>query len=70
MNKKDVSAHTKSEVRKMDQNKNPVLPTEEMQRYFATLPPFVQETIMQENVSFQGIEDLRSCAEQLLKKQQ
>lgn len=53
----------------MDQNTNPILTNEEMQRYFATLPPFVQETIMQENVSFQRIEDLRSCAEKLLKQQ-
>ena len=37
-----------------------------MERYFASLPSSLQETIMQAGVDFDDLEDLKSCAEQFL----
>lgn len=44
---------------------NPFQDNPEMAEYFATLPAFVQETIMQAGVKPSSIEDLRGCAENL-----
>ncbi len=40
----------------------------EMQRYFDTLPTFVQESIMQSSIEFSNKEEMRSFADQLLRK--
>ncbi|RPF42195.1 hypothetical protein EDD70_2534 [Hydrogenoanaerobacterium saccharovorans] len=39
---------------------------EAMQQYFSSLPPFVQENIMQCNPNVQNVEELRQCAENLM----
>ncbi|HIS67804.1 MAG TPA: hypothetical protein IAA58_00345 [Candidatus Gallacutalibacter stercoravium] len=35
--------------------------------YFMSLPPYIQETIQQSGVSIQSEQELRACAENLLK---
>lgn len=40
----------------------------DMQQYFNTLPGIVQETIKQSNQNISSLEDLKKCAENLMKK--
>ena len=40
----------------------------EMQQYFDTLPAIVQETIKQSNSKVGSLEDLKACAENMMKK--
>ncbi len=40
----------------------------EMKEYFNTLPAIVQETIKQTNIKLNDINDLKSCAENLMAK--
>jgi len=35
--------------------------------YFRTLPKYVQETIMQSSIQFHSEEELRTCAENLMR---
>lgn len=42
--------------------------SDEMQQYFNTLPIFVQETIKQSNSKIGSTEDLKKCAENLMKR--
>ena len=42
---------------------------EAMKQYFDALPPFVQENIMQCNPKIQTMDELRTCAEKLMKPQ-
>lgn len=53
----------------MNQNQNP-MPNEEMQRYFNSLPPFVQESIMQSGAMPASLDELRSCGENILQRGQ
>jgi len=53
------------EVMKMPCPINPYK-DEAMQQYFSSLPPFVQENIMQCNPNVQNVEELRQCAENLM----
>ncbi len=55
----------------MDQNMNqsPVCKNQEMQQYFNTLPQFVQETINQSGPEMNTVQELKNCAENLMKKQ-
>ncbi len=39
----------------------------EMQQYFSSLPIFVQETIKQSNSKIECMEELRSCAENMMR---
>ena len=38
----------------------------DMQQYFNSLPIFVQETLKQNNVKVNSLEDLKACAENML----
>lgn len=40
----------------------------EMQQYFSSLPIFVQETIKQSNSKIDCMEELKSCAENMLNR--
>lgn len=42
--------------------------SDEMQRYFETLPALVQENIKQSNSKINSLEDLEKCAENLMQK--
>ena len=48
---------------------NPICSNPEMKQYFNTLPEFVQETITQSGAQMDTLRDLKSCAENLMKKQ-
>ncbi len=50
-------------------NQNPVFTHPDMKQYFDTLPKFVQETITQSGASLNTLQDLKACAENLMKKQ-
>lgn len=51
------------------QNKNSIFTNSEMQQYFNTLPEFVQETITQSGAQMSTVQDLKACADNLMKKQ-
>ncbi len=40
----------------------------EIKQYFDSLPAFIQETVMQSGVQIETEEQLRQCAEKLMKK--
>ncbi len=40
-----------------------------MQQYFNSLPPYVQENIKQAGTDIRNLEELRSCAENLMRPQ-
>lgn len=40
----------------------------DMQEYFNSLPMFVQETLKQNNIKVNSLEDLRTCAENMMKQ--
>ncbi len=40
-----------------------------LKQYFDSLPPFIQETIMQSGVCIENEEQLRQCARQLTQKE-
>lgn len=50
-------------------NQSPVCKNQEMQQYFNTLPQFVQETLTQSGPEMNTLQDLKCCAENLMKKQ-
>ena len=39
-----------------------------IKQYFDSLPPFIQETIMQSGVRIESAEQLKACAEKIIKK--
>lgn len=47
---------------------NPILKDQEMKRYFDTLPEFVQVTIEQSGLMPADLQELKSAAENLMKK--
>ena len=51
------------------QNKNSICSSPEMQQYFNTLPEFIQETITQSGAQISTVQDLKACADNLMKKQ-
>ena len=55
----------------MEQNTNqaPVCKNQEMQQYFNTLPQFVQETLILSGPEMNTLQELKCCAENLMKKQ-
>mgnify|MGYP001454036872 CR=1 FL=1 len=55
----------------MTQNNSGCCPFEnkpEMQKYFDSLPAYVQENIMQTGVEITSLDQLHKCADNLLKK--
>ena len=55
----------------MEQNTNqaPVCKNQEMQQYFNTLPQFVKETLILSGPEMNTLQELKCCAENLMKKQ-
>ena len=53
----------------MEQNTNqaPVCKNQEMQQYFNTLPQFVQETLILSGPEMNTLQELKCCAENLMK---
>ena len=49
-------------------NQPNVMQDPNMKQYFDTLPPSVQETIMQSGVQVDSLEQLKACAENFMKK--
>ena len=49
-----------------DKKQNPLFEDGEMQRYFASLPELIQETIKQSAMEMNSLEELRKCAENLM----
>lgn len=60
---RSFSAKTSFEVKVMDQFNNP-----EMQKYFNTLPVYVQESIKQSSMTIDSLEQLEKVAENLTRR--
>lgn len=51
----------------MDEAKNPILGSADMQQYFSTLPTFIKESIEQSGVKFETVQELRAFVSNLTK---
>ncbi len=46
---------------------DPIKDNPQMKQYFNSLPAYVQESIKQSGIEVRTLEDLRSCAENMMK---
>ncbi len=53
---------------KQNPQSNPLTQDPEIQQYFQSLPPYIQETIYQSGVEITSKQQLQQCADGLMKK--
>lgn len=63
-----IYAHGKNIIEVINMNKSNFKENLEKNKYFQSLPSYAQETIKQSGIPINSEEDLRRCAEKLMKE--